>query len=172
MPVVVLKQQRFVPAASVYHWQRQILSTSGPILDFGAGNLRNAIFLQQQGGSIWAVDLQEQVEKIKHTAATEGLTFIGSLEQLFHRPMMFGAVICTYVLNIVVPAQRRQMLTQLANSLMNHGLLCVEVRKIRPGQVRNCLSSEQLQRGCQDLELQLIDSLEGKTWFAHLYQKQ
>lgn len=63
-----------LPAVSVsrYHrfFQRQGIES---VLDYGAGNLRNAGFLIDAGFRVYAADLPEQVDKIRELATHRGL---------------------------------------------------------------------------------------------------
>lgn len=102
------------------------------VLDYGAGSLRNALFLTEQGFRVYAADLPGQVKVLrKHPQA-------GNLEGLFEAGELAGLnlaadlVLSTFVFNIIgTRAHRKQYLDNVVANLKAGGYLLMEVNSRR-----------------------------------------
>jgi len=99
------------------------------VLDYGAGTLRNARFLAEQGFSVYAADIPEQLERILRMSANatlSGVLDVGDLECAF---LEADLVLSTYVLNIIPDGSEKwRYLRDVTLNLRNGGLLLVEAR--------------------------------------------
>lgn len=117
------------PATSVVRYSRFFsLRRVGTVLDYGAGTLRNALYLAERGFRVYAADLPEQVRILR------GHPGVGRLAGLYKAADLKGAglavdlVLSTYVFNII--ARRSQRVCYLENvvaSLRPGGYLLMEV---------------------------------------------
>lgn len=121
------------PAASVVRYAlffRQIKADK--VLDYGAGTLRNALFLAERGFRVYAADLAEQIKVLrKHPQAgkLEGLYESGELPGL---GLAADLVLSTYVFNIIgTRAHRKQYLDNVVANLRSGGYLLMEVNSRR-----------------------------------------
>jgi SAM-dependent methyltransferase len=98
------------------------------VLDYGTGTLRNALHLLEQGFTVYAADLPEQVRQLRgHPAVPRlaGLLEVGELEQ---SRLGVDLVLSTYVFNIIrQKVQRRRYLENVVANLKPGGYLLMEV---------------------------------------------
>ena len=99
------------------------------VLDYGAGKLRNALFLADAGFRVYAADLPEQLHNIsgwESTARLAGLLETGALEQ---SRLNVDLVISNYVFNIIPDGvEKERYLSNTVRNLRPAGYLLVEVR--------------------------------------------
>lgn len=109
---------------------------TGSVLDYGAGKLRNSLFLARSGYRVYAADLPEQVARIRRrsdVAPLAGVLETGDLPRLPHR---VDLVLSTYVFNIIPGSdERRRYLENAARVLRPGGYLLMEVtcKRSEPG---------------------------------------
>lgn len=98
------------------------------VLDYGAGLLRNTCYLSRNGFLVYALDLPQQIEKIRampEAAQAQGLLNSG---QLRTSGLVFDLVVSTFVLNIVEDLQdRREILAHICETLRPGGYFLLEV---------------------------------------------
>ncbi len=112
------------PSAGVAFWLPRFRELGcGTVLDYGAGKLRNSLFLAQAGFEVVAADRDEVVARWQ---PIDGIVPI-SLEEIAVSKRHFDAVVCTYVLNILGDLQRSEALVNLVSLVKPGGLLCIEV---------------------------------------------
>lgn len=99
------------------------------VLDYGAGNLRNARYLVKKGFTVFAADLPEQVELLRDFPDTESLAGILDSRQLSDACLNVDLVISTYVFNIIQgSAEQSIYVGNILQNLKNGGYLLMEVR--------------------------------------------
>lgn len=98
-----------------------------PVLDYGAGKLRNAKFLVEKGYKVSVLDVTNQVAK---WSEPDKNLFVGVFEDTLLLRDYFRTVTLTFVLN-VIPTQviREQVLQDIHNALQPFGRILVEVRR-------------------------------------------
>lgn len=116
-------------AASVVRYARFFKQVNAnKVLDYGAGSLRNALFLWERGFRVYAADLPGQIRVLrKHPQ-------VGNLEGLFEAGELAGLnlaadlVLSTFVFNIIgTKAHRKQYLDNIVSNLRAGGYLLMEV---------------------------------------------
>jgi tellurite methyltransferase len=117
-------------AASITRYSRFFRQSKADIvLDYGAGTLRNALYLAQHGFKVYAADLPEQVaiqraHPVAHQLA--GLLDVGELEQ---SALGVDLVLSTYVFNIIMEnSEQRRYLDNVVANLRPGGYFLIEVR--------------------------------------------
>lgn len=99
------------------------------VLDYGAGTLRNSVYLAQQGFHVHAADLPEQLEKLQGCAALRYVEQLLAVEELPASRLEVDLVLSTYVFNIIMSqADRREYLDNVVANLKPGGFLLMEVR--------------------------------------------
>ena len=104
-------------------------SQAETVLDYGAGTLRNSLYLAQKGFTVYAADLPEQMEIQRGRPDARwlaGLLDVGELEQ---SRLDVDLVLSTYVFNIIMDdAEQRRYLDNVVANLRPGGYLLMEVR--------------------------------------------
>lgn len=104
------------------------LSHADTVLDYGTGTLRNALYLAEQGFTVYAADLPEQVKALRDHPGVQrlaGLLEVGELEQ---SRLGVNLVLSTYVFNIIrQKSERRRYLKILVANLRPGGYLLMEM---------------------------------------------
>lgn len=99
------------------------------ILDYGAGKLRNTKYLIKEGFKVSILETPRQLEVINNCSPYNIYRMYQSKEEISER---FGAILCSFVLNVVpIPKDRDFILAQCYELLIHSGKLYVEVRKSR-----------------------------------------
>lgn len=98
------------------------------ILDYGAGRLRNALYLFKEGfNNISLLDTKEQIknwdkhkDKFKNIYSTEEIDFLNT---------KYDCILCSYVLNVIPSYEERVTVIKNINRLLNdNGIAVIEVR--------------------------------------------
>ncbi|PKM82663.1 MAG: hypothetical protein CVU89_03960 [Firmicutes bacterium HGW-Firmicutes-14] len=92
-------------------------------LDYGSGNLRNAVFLHRKGYEVYAVDLPHKI-KIR---SLPKLSCILPCE-LRDLNIRADIVICTFVLNLISGEERKEVLDLIAEKIVPGGYLLIETK--------------------------------------------
>jgi len=104
------------------------LSHADTVLDYGTGTLRNALYLAEQGFTVYAADLPEQVQTLRDHPGVQrlaGLLEVGELEQ---SRLGVNLVLSTYVFNIIrQKSERSRYLKILVANLRPGGYLLMEM---------------------------------------------
>jgi SAM-dependent methyltransferase len=104
-------------------------SQAAKVLDYGAGTLRNSLYLAENGFTVYAADLPEQVEILRGRPAVRqlaGLLDVGELEQ---SRLEVDLVLSTYVFNIIMENDEQcRYLDNVVANLRPGGYLLMEVR--------------------------------------------
>ena len=99
------------------------------ILDYGTGNMRNAIYLAQEGFSVYAADLPEQVEKLRGRPDLRKLKRLIAADELPQSNLNVDLVLSSYVFNIIMKSSERHIyLENAVANLKPGGYLLMEVR--------------------------------------------
>lgn len=117
------------PATSVIRYARFFrLSRANKVLDYGAGTLRNALYLADRGFKVYAADVPEQARILRSRPGSERLAGILDVGELMTTRLNVDVVLCTYVFNIIVPkAQRKLYLDNVTANLRPGGFLLIEI---------------------------------------------
>jgi len=103
------------------------------VLDYGTGNLRNAMYLVEKGFAVFAADLPEQVAAIKASCQTIPLAGVIDTDELASRHLNVDVIISTYVFNIIANStEQHDYLQTVTANLRKGGYLLFEVRCRRP----------------------------------------
>ncbi|MGI6036990.1 MAG: class I SAM-dependent methyltransferase [Limnochordia bacterium] len=111
------------------------------VLDLGAGNLRNSLYLRQLGYRVLAADLPGQLAKLTLPPGLDGLVTLGLLDQ---SRLQVDLILCTYVFNILTSPQRKALLRQVSSNLKPGGFLFLELRRKGPHARLNSFSGGEL----------------------------
>jgi len=99
------------------------------VLDYGTGSMRNAVYLAQQGFTVYAADLPEQVEKLRNCPALVHVERLLAIDELPRSNLNVDLVLSTYVFNIIMDnAGRHAYLDNAVANLKPGGYLLMEVR--------------------------------------------
>lgn len=99
------------------------------VLDYGAGTLRNTRFLANQGFSVYAADIPEQIERIIRLSSAIPLAGVLEAEELDHAALDVDLVVSTYVLNIIPEGTEKwRYLKNIELNIRPGGYLLIEVR--------------------------------------------
>lgn len=99
------------------------------VLDYGAGKLRNSLFLSQEGFNVFAADLPEQIGRIKEDPAAAGLAGLIETTDLKRTRLNVDLVISNFVFNIIPDGlEKQRYLKNTVRNLRREGYLLVEVR--------------------------------------------
>ena len=97
----------------------------GNVLDYGAGKLRNSLFLSQKEINLYATDLDVQILKWEKN---EKINFL-FLDDLKDYENFFDVVLLTFVLNVIVEDEERiEILENIRKILKKDGILILETR--------------------------------------------
>lgn len=119
------------------------------VLDYGAGALRNALYLADQGFSVYAADLPNQIKALKGRPGADRLAGILSAAQLKRSRLDVDLVICTYVFNIIIRrSDKERYLDNVVSNLRPGGYLLIEVNS-RPDET-GCMSPLHHYLSCDD----------------------
>jgi cyclopropane fatty-acyl-phospholipid synthase-like methyltransferase len=103
------------------------------VLDYGTGSMRNALYLAQEGFSVYAADLPEQVEKLRDCPALLHIERLLGTDELSRSNLNVDVVLSTYVFNIIMDStERHTYLENAAANLKPGGYLLMEVRCRKP----------------------------------------
>jgi tellurite methyltransferase len=98
------------------------------ILDYGAGKLRNALFLTKAGFRVYAADVPEQVRWIRTCGAADELAGVLDTDQLCRSRLNADLVVSTYVFNIITGSgDKSRYLRNITRNLRPGGYLLIEV---------------------------------------------
>ena len=98
------------------------------ILDYGAGRLRNALYLLKEGFSnISLIDTKEQIKNWdKHKEKFKEIYSIDEIESVNKK---YDYILCSYVLNVIPSYEERVTVIKNINRLLNNnGVAIIEVR--------------------------------------------
>ncbi|HEX3032462.1 MAG TPA: class I SAM-dependent methyltransferase [Bacillota bacterium] len=147
------------------------------VLDYGAGNLRNTIYLSRHGFKVTAVDVPEQITALKSNAAERGSWRLMDTEELTWTDKQFDLIISNFVITLLSAEERREMLFQIREKLRPQGYLLVEVHSNEhrlSGSTRpksKTYSTPEMDNLIMPLGFRRIHKSLGRSAVALLYQK-
>lgn len=97
------------------------------VLDYGAGKLRNAIYLLSKNIDTHILDSKLQISRIDSDILNKFSMFYYIGDKI---ESIYDIVLCSYVINVIPsPSDRGEVLTTIYKSLKENGTLVLEVRK-------------------------------------------
>ncbi|TGU71469.1 methyltransferase domain-containing protein [Geomonas terrae] len=100
------------------------------VLDYGAGLLRNSIYLAEQGFQVYAADLPEQIKALSLHPGSSRLAGLLSVRDLPQTELGVDLVLSTYVFNIIATREKRgQYLENVVLNLKPGGFFLIEVNR-------------------------------------------
>ena len=137
-------------ALSVLRYSRFFSSVGvAKVLDYGAGTLRNALYLAEQGVTVYAADLPQQVKALRGHPGVHRLAGVLTVGELKQSRLAVDLVLCTYVFNIIVrKSERERYLENAVANMRPGGYLLIEVNS-RPDDV-GCGSALHHYFSCDD----------------------
>jgi SAM-dependent methyltransferase len=122
-------------ASSVERYSRFFrLRHAETVLDYGAGTLRNALYLAEKGFSVYAADLTEQVKALRSHPGVHRLAALLEARELKQSRLGVDLVLSNYVFNIIIrKSQRQRYLENVVANLRPGGYLLMEVCCRRKG---------------------------------------
>lgn len=140
------------------------------VLDYGAGRLRNTIYLTKHGFKVYAADLAPQVARIRTLPGAALAWGILDIEELQASSFQVDLVVSTYVLNILPnPWERNQLLWNCQAKLKPWGYFLIEV--LMGDKLKNALSKPELDAMVVPFGFQRLDCCYGRNSIAVLYRK-
>ncbi len=98
------------------------------VLDYGAGLLRNSLYLAGQGFQVYAADLPEQIRALSLHPGAARLAGLLSARELPQASLGVDLVLSTYVFNIIATREKRgQYLENVVRNLKPGGFFLIEV---------------------------------------------
>ncbi|WP_418790044.1 class I SAM-dependent methyltransferase [Phosphitispora sp. TUW77] len=94
------------------------------VLDYGSGNLRNAIYLHGRGYRVYAVDLPDRIKDI--TLPRLSFLFVDELKDF---SLDVDIALCTFVLNLIDSDKRTEVMDTIAANMARGGYFLVETRE-------------------------------------------
>lgn len=99
------------------------------VLDYGTGNMRNALFLADQGFKVFAADLPEQVTRLRCISSIDRIERLLTTDELIDSRLNVDLVLSTYVFNIIMKqSERNAYVKKAVDNLKPGGYLLMEVR--------------------------------------------
>lgn len=116
-------------ATSVARYSRFFrLSHVDTVLDYGTGTLRNALYLVEQGFTVYAADVPDQVKVLRGHPEVNRLAGLLRVGELPQSRLGVDLVVSTYVFNIIVQKdRRRRYLNNVVANLRPGGYFLMEV---------------------------------------------
>ena len=146
------------------------------VLDYGTGTMRNAFYLAEQGFTVYAADLPEQVEKLRCRPMARRVKRLLATDELSGSRLSVDLVLSTYVFNIIMAQDERHayLETAVAN-LRPGGYLMMEVRCRRPdaacdGSCSDYLSPGACAKTLSHGELDTLLAPHGMRRVSHYYR--
>ena len=87
------------------------------VLDYGTGTMRNALFLAEQGFTVYGADLPAQIASIRNDSRASSLAGLLDTDELARQHLGVDVVLSTYVFNIITDSceQQRYLQNTVAN---------------------------------------------------------
>ena len=99
------------------------------VLDYGTGNMRNALFMANEGFKVFAADLPEQIDKLRDGPGLNNIERLLATDELPDSYLNVDLVLSTYVFNIIMEnSLRHEYINNAVANLKEGGYLLMEVR--------------------------------------------
>lgn len=119
------------------------------VLDYGAGYLRNALYLADRGFTVYAADLPQQIKALRGRPEAGRLAGLLTSTELKRSRLAVDLVVCTYVFNIIARrCHKESYLDNVVANLRPGGFLLVEVTSRQ--QEAGCMSALHHYHCCDD----------------------
>lgn len=106
-----------------------MIPVGSTVLDYGAGRLRNAYFLQEKGYIVSIMETPLQLSRLQEKGIERFQSVYTTQETISE---VFDAIICSFVLNVIPDRLiRSEILSHIEQILAEEGTLFLEVRKPR-----------------------------------------
>jgi len=152
----------------VPYWKRHQVSL---VIDYGAGNLRNACFLQKQGFKVVIVETPEHLNKIKEKIFINQLPEIAS-HRISCFKMEVDLILSNFVLNIIEEEKvRKEFIANVYKNLKEGGFFLVEVKEKSSRYPQKGFSEEELDRLVGEWNFQKIRIMRRRGLLGILYCK-
>lgn len=104
-------------------------SKAETVLDYGAGTLRNSLYLARHGFTVYAADLPEQTQIQRCRPDARQLAGVLDVAELERSRLGVDLVLSTYVFNIIMEnVEQHRYLDNVVANLRPGGYLLIEVR--------------------------------------------
>lgn len=105
----------------------EIAGADAQILDYGSGRLRNTRYLKEQGHKVAIIDTPLQIERNHENIIDLKVKVFDDTDQI--KDESFKYILCSYVLNVIVHIEDREVLVSHINRILKpDGKAVVEVR--------------------------------------------
>ncbi|MEL7565351.1 MAG: methyltransferase domain-containing protein [Dehalobacterium sp.] len=152
----------------VPYWKRHQVSL---VIDYGAGNLRNACFLQEQGFKVVIVETPDHLNKIKEKIFINQLPEIVS-PMISCFEMEVDLVLANFVLNIIEDDnERKKIISNVYKNLKEGGFFLVEVKEKSKRYPQKGFSEEELDRLVGEWNFRKIRIMRRRGLLGILYCK-
>lgn len=141
------------------------------VLDYGAGKLRNALYLTEAGFHVFAADTPEQVRRIRELDAVNRLDGLLDNQQLRLGGLNADLVVSTYVFNIIPDDDEKfQYIRNASINLRPQGYLLIEVqcRRESPQCGSGCSSHMKCPSCAKACSLEELDGIVNPFGFKRL----
>lgn len=143
------------------------------VLDYGAGKMRNSLYLADRGFYVLATDCQAPAQlfgnRKKFIWVTKEVIAAGILKKA-------DLVLCNFVINIInTKDERKKIMHEISDQLRPGGYLLLETRENRVGAsrpVRYALSRDELDSLAVCYGFAAVMFLRGRNSLAVLYKKK
>ena len=153
---------------------RKSLATS--VLDYGTGNMRNALYMANQGFKVFAADLPDQINKLRGGPGLIHIERLLDTGELSDSKLNVDLVLSTYVFNIIMESsQRYEYLANVVANLKTDGYLLMEVRCRKPHDrcdttCMDYFSCAECSKTLTHLELDILLNPHGLKRISHYYR--
>jgi cyclopropane fatty-acyl-phospholipid synthase-like methyltransferase len=146
------------------------------VLDYGTGSMRNAVYLAQEGFSVYAADIPEQVAKLRNCPALAHVERLLATDDLPQSNLNVDLVLSTYVFNIIMSnSERHAYLDNAVANLRTGGYLLMEVRcrtlnELCDTTCKDYFSCEECSKTLTHDELDVLLTPHGLRRISHYYR--
>jgi len=145
------------------------------ILDYGAGKLRNSIYLLKKGFEVYACDTESQIRKINYLIKANSLPYLIDESKLMSYKLNVDLVVSNYVLNIIDgDSEKLKYIRNTYFSLKQRGYFLLEVRRRTEKTPNNCFQAftkEEVNDFILNYNFEKIDDYSSNRSIIFLYQK-
>jgi SAM-dependent methyltransferase len=145
------------------------------VLDYGAGKLRNSIYLLNKGFKVYACDTEKQIRKINSLMEVNEFPYLINESQLMSHRLNVDLVVSNYVLNIIEDdSDKLKYIKNTYNSLKKRGYLLLEVRRRTERTPRDCtkaFTKKELNNFILNCNFEKLKDYSSKRSVVFLYQK-
>lgn len=153
----------------VEYWKEHNVKS---VLDYGAGNLRNTIYLQKLGFMVFVVETPDHIQKIKGMIEKNDISKVLMSNEIGNYKLGVDLVLCNFVLNYVDDEVERMTIIQNAyQNLKLGGFFLLEVKERRRPQSNKGFVIEELDNWIVPVGFEKIMVLRRRGLMGILYNK-